>query len=126
VFVNGHTGKDNPQRQGLNSALSDGASPLNVLGGIPTVATDYSPLWDLNPAGWTQRAIELGYRSRQTEEFAILGLVQKGWLTGLNGRPFGSAGLVVNCPLSIASSEVVAHGGWGQIPLPLCAARPIV
>jgi hypothetical protein len=39
VFVNGHTGKDNPQRQGLNSALSDGASPLNVLGGIPTVAT---------------------------------------------------------------------------------------
>ena len=36
VFVNGPTGKDNPQRQGLNSALSDGGSPLNVLGGIPT------------------------------------------------------------------------------------------
>jgi hypothetical protein len=62
VFVNGHTGKDNPQRQGLNSALSDAASPLNVLAGIPTVATDYSPLWDINPAVWTQRAIELGYR----------------------------------------------------------------
>jgi hypothetical protein len=99
VFVNGHTGKDNPQRQGLNSALSDGASPLNVLGGIPTVATDYSPLWDINPAVWTQRAIELGYRSRMTEEFAILGLVQKGWITGLNGGRFGSVGFVVNCPI---------------------------
>jgi hypothetical protein len=99
VFVNGPTGKGNPQRQGLNSALSDGVSPLNVLGGIPTVATDYSPIWDLNPAVWTQKAIEMGYRSRLTEEFAILGFVQKGWLTGLNGRPFGSAGLVVNCPI---------------------------
>jgi hypothetical protein len=99
VFVNGHTGKGNPQRQGLNSALSDGTSPLNVLGGIPTVATDYSPMWDLNAAVWTQRAIELGYRSRLTEEFAILGMVQKGWLTGLNGKPFGSVGFVVNCPI---------------------------
>jgi hypothetical protein len=99
VFVNGHTGKDNPQRQGLDSALSDGQSPLNVLGGIPTVATDYSPIWDINPSVWTQRAIDLGYRSRMTEEFSILGMVQKGWITGLNGKAFGSVGLVVNCPI---------------------------
>jgi hypothetical protein len=99
VFVNGATGKDNPQRQGLNSALSDGASPLNVLGGIPTVATDYSPLWDLNPAVWTQAAIDKGYRARMTEEFAILGLVRRGLLTGLNGKAFGSTGLIVNCPI---------------------------
>jgi len=99
VFVNGPTGKDNPQRQGLNSALSDGASPLNILGGIPTVATDYSPLWDVNAAVWTQAAIDKGYRSRMTEEFAILGMVQRGFLTGLNGKPFGSSGLIVNCPI---------------------------
>jgi hypothetical protein len=99
VFVNGHLGKDNPQRQGLDSAISDGASPLNVLGGIPTVATDYSPIWDVNPSVWTQKAIELGYRSRMTEEFAILGMVQKGWITGLDGKKFGSVGLVVNCPI---------------------------
>lgn len=99
VFVNGATGKNNPQRQGLNSALSDAASPLNVLGGIPTVATDYSPLWDINPAVWTQAAIDKGYRSRMTEEFAILGLVRRGFLTGLNGKPFGSTGLIVNCPI---------------------------
>jgi hypothetical protein len=99
VFVNGHTGKGNPQRQGLDSALSDGASPLNVLGGIPTVATDYSPLWDLNPSVWTQKAVELGYRSRMTDEFAILGMVERGWITGLDGKKFGSVGLIVNCPI---------------------------
>jgi len=47
----------------------------------------------------TQRAIELGYRSRMTEEFAILGMVQKGWITGLNGQKFGGVGFIVNCPI---------------------------
>jgi len=99
VFTNGPTGSDNPQRQGLNSALSDGRGPLNVLGGIPTVATDYSPLWDLNVGEWTQEAIDLGYRSRLTEEFAILGFVQRGWITGPGGTAYGSTGLIVNCPI---------------------------
>jgi hypothetical protein len=99
LFPNGPTGKDNPQRQGLNSAISDGLSPLNVLGGIPTIATDYSPLWDLNPGVWTQEAIEKGIRSRLTEEFAILGMAEKGFITGLDGKPFGSTGFVVNCPI---------------------------
>lgn len=99
VIVNGPTGLDNPQRQGLNSALSDGRTPLNVLGGIPTISTDYSPLWDLNPAVWTDEAIAKGYRSRVTEEFNILGLVERGWLTGPGGSQFGSSGFVVNCPI---------------------------
>lgn len=99
VFTNGPTGTENPQRQGLNSALSDGRGPLNVLGGIPTVATDYSPLWDLNVGEWTQQAIDLGYRSRLTEEFAILGFVQRGWITGPGGEAYGSTGFIVNCPI---------------------------
>lgn len=99
VAVNGPTGKGNPQRQGLNSALSDGGSPLNTLGGIPTIATDYSPLWDLNPYVWTQEAIDKGYRSRLTEEFDILGKVENGWATGLGGGEFGSIGAIVNCPV---------------------------
>jgi hypothetical protein len=48
---------------------------------------------------WTQRAIELGYRSRMTEEFAILGMAQKGCVTGLNGQRFGTVGFIVNCPI---------------------------
>ena len=89
-----------PQRQGLNSALKgDGGGPLNVLGGIPTVATDYSPLWDLNVGQWSQHAIDSHYRSRVREEFQILGLVRSGWLTGPGGKAFGSSGLIVNCPI---------------------------
>lgn len=99
LFVNGPTGSDNPQRQGLNSALSDDRGPLNVLGGIPTIATDYSPLWDVNLGEWTQAAIDNGYRSRLTEEFAILGFVERGWVTGPGGTPYGSTGIIVNCPI---------------------------
>ncbi len=100
AVTNGPTGAGNPQRQGFNSALSgEGAGPLNVLGGIPTVATDYSPLWDLNVYEWTKDAIAKGYRSRATEEFFILGLAEKGFITGPGGAKFGSTGFIVNCPI---------------------------
>jgi hypothetical protein len=80
IFIasNGPTGAEHPQRQGLNSALVDGRSPLNVFGGIPTIATDYSPLWDANIYTWTKASIDKGYRARETEEFRILGLAQQG------------------------------------------------
>jgi hypothetical protein len=85
---------------GLASALIDGnVSPLNVLGGIPTIATDYSPMWDINIGEWTQKAIDNGYRSRLTEEFQILGFVKQGWVTGPGGGDYGSAGIIVNCPV---------------------------
>jgi len=99
VTANGQTGEGNPQRQGLNSAIIDGRSPLNVLGGIPTVATDYSLLWNANLGEWTQEAINKGYRARVTEEFQILGLVEQGWITGPGGTEYGSVGIVINCPI---------------------------
>ncbi len=98
-IINGPTGKDNPQRQGFNSALSEGLMPLNVVGGIPTIALDYSPIWDLNLGQWTQKAIDNGYRSKVLDEFTILGLAAKGWITGPMGSPFGSSGIVINCPI---------------------------
>ena len=101
-FTNGPTndfGEINPQRQGFNSAILGQGGPLNVLGGIPTVATDYSPLWDLNLGEWTQQAVDLGYRSRLTEEFAILGMVTRGFLTGPGGSDYGSTGIIINCPI---------------------------
>ena len=97
--TNGEDGTVNPQRQGLFSALSGEGGALNVIGGIPTVATDYSPLWDVNVGEWTQLAIDRGYRSRVTEEFQILGLVERGFITGPGGAPYGSSGLIVNCPI---------------------------
>ena len=99
IIKNGPMGKDNPQRQGLNSAVKGEGSPLNVLGGIPTIATDYSPLWDANLGEWTQDAISKGYTSRVTEEFQILGLVKDGWITGPGGQEYGSIGIIINCPI---------------------------
>jgi hypothetical protein len=99
VTINGPAGCANPQRQGLVSALLDGRSPLNVLGGIPTVATDYSPLWDINMGEWTQAAITNHYRSRLIEEFQILALVEQGFITGPEGAEYGSVGIIVNCPI---------------------------
>ena len=48
-------------------------------------------------AYWT--AIDNGYRSRLTEEFQILGFVKQGWVTGPGGGAFGTAGIIVNCPV---------------------------
>lgn len=99
AFANGPTGTDNPQRQGLDSAVKGEGGPLNVFGGIPTLALDYSPIWDMQLGAWTDEAIELGYRSRQTEEFTILALVEDGWITGPDGAPYGSSGVIINCPV---------------------------
>ena len=98
-IVNGPEGLDNPQRQGLNSALRDRRAPLHVIGGLPTVALDYSPLWDLNLGQWTPSAIQRGFRSRLIDEFQLLNFVRLGHLTGPGGQRFGSTGIVVNCPI---------------------------
>ncbi len=97
--VNHVAGQINPQRQGLNSALRGEGGPLNVLGGIPTIATDYSPLWDANVGQWTAHAIANNYTSRLREEFQILGMVRRGWITGPGGAAYGSSGLIINCPI---------------------------
>ena len=97
--TNDAPGEVNPQRQGFDSVLSgDAPSPLNVFGGIPTLATDYSPLWDVNLGEWTQEAIDNGYRSRITDEFTWLGMAVRGFVTAPGGKPYGSSGIIINCP----------------------------
>jgi hypothetical protein len=91
----------NPLRQGLSADLADGYRPNNTLGGIPTLALDYSPAWDANLYEWTPAAIANGYRGQLREEFNILTFVNDGLLTGPGGAPFGSAGFSINCPIVI-------------------------
>jgi hypothetical protein len=91
----------NPQRQGLSADLADGYRPNNTLGGIPTLALDYSPMWDANLYTWTPEAVANGYRGQLREEFQILTFVQNGLLTGPGGAAFGSAGFSINCPIVI-------------------------
>ena len=94
-------GCPNPKRQGLSADLADGHRPNNTLGGIPTIALDYSPIWDANLYEWTADAVSQGYRQQLREEFQILTYVQDGLLTGPGGKPFGSAGFSINCPIVI-------------------------
>lgn len=99
VFLNGARGCNNPQRQGLEAALLDGGAPMNVLGGIPTLSTDYSPLWDLNLGEWTAAARTNNFGARMIDEFQILGMVDAGLLTGPGGAKYGSVGIIINCPM---------------------------
>jgi len=66
----------------VGRAIVDGGGRLNIFGGIPTIATDYSPMWDLNLDEDAGSHTE-GYRSRLTEEFQILGSAKRGWITVL-------------------------------------------
>jgi len=74
-------------------------TPRNVLGGIPTIALDYSPAWDAQLYQWTDDAINQGYRGQLREEFQILTFVQDGLITGPGGAAFGSSGFSINCPI---------------------------
>jgi len=93
-------GCNNPQRQGLSPDLADSFRPNNVLGGIPTIALDYSPNWDAQLFEWTQSAIDQGFRGQVREEFQILNFVRDGLLTGPGGAAFGSSGFSINCPIA--------------------------
>jgi hypothetical protein len=102
VFANGPTGKENPFRQGVNSALSDGGhGPLNVLGGIPTINLDYSPIWRLFPVKWTDAAIKAGYRTKLTGAIDIENAGAKGIVETIaeGGGPPKAVGFLVNCPV---------------------------
>jgi hypothetical protein len=100
IATNGTEGCDNPKRQGLSADLNDGHRPNNTLGGIPTLALDYSPAWDANLYTWTEEAISKGYRQQLREEFQILTYAQDGLITGASAtQPFGSAGFSINCPI---------------------------
>jgi hypothetical protein len=102
LITNGPTGASNPQRQGLDSALSDaGAQVLDVFDGAPGVLNGelYSPMWDLYVSAWTPAAIAAGHRARIESELELLGRAHEGWITGLGGGPVGPSGLISNCPL---------------------------
>jgi len=94
AFVNGPTGVDNPQRQGLNSALLGEGDPLNVLAWMPNQGR-YSPLWDVHLTAWAEPA-----RARRLTEFAAIeDGADDGKLTGPDGERWGPSGFVVNCPI---------------------------
>lgn len=97
-FVNGQTGANNPERQGLNSALLDGLDPLQVVRWNPSQG-NYSPLWDIHLTRWTDQIVAAGQNLRQTDYGTIENLAQQGQVTAPDGSPFTASGFIVNCPI---------------------------
>ncbi len=127
--INGPMGKDNPNRQGLRSAVAGEGDPLNIFqeqagcmdADDPSMfcdAASYSPLWDVHPVMWTDEAIAAGKRVRVTTDkreviapINIIELYADGYV--LAGAPEGprnaslgglnAAGIIVNCPIVFVS-----------------------
>ncbi len=125
-FLNGQTGANNPEAQGLAhlirdghasedayagntdliDALRNGGDALNVQGDFPTLtdprhAEAYSPIWEAQFGQWTDKAVRLGLNTRQTDENEIFNLAasRPDLLTGPGGAPYGAQGVIINCPV---------------------------
>jgi len=103
AFINGQTGRHNRQRQGLNAAILDHESPLNILEDVPNSGGQfhYSPMWDIHLVQW-DASVPVASRVRQTDFATAESLVgtkaQSITPTGPSNT-FQATGFVVNCPL---------------------------
>ncbi len=94
AFVNGPTGADNPQRQGINSALLGEGDPLNVLAWLPGQGR-YSSLWDVHLTQWAPGRTP----ARVTSIADVENLAEQGAVTGPGGAPWVANDIIVNCPI---------------------------
>lgn len=112
--ANGETGKDNPERQGLNSTVLDGNKydPINVFPIDPENDkkdnNNYSPMWDAHIYVWSDAAIKAGKR-KQIKSFEELEQMMKARYIADAPMNMGAsnsfvAGLkpsnaIINCPV---------------------------
>jgi len=94
AVTNGRTGVDDPERQGLGSALMGEGAPLNILAWKPNQGR-YSPLWDVHLTTFAP-----GVRPERILRFAdVEDLAEKGDVTAPDGSRWGASGFIVNCPI---------------------------
>lgn len=109
--LNGQRGINNPERQGLESALLGEGDPLNITQeepGFEDGVVLYSPVWDIHLIVWTDEAIASGERRRVTDADEIAGIFSEGFL--VSGNPDGvpnsslnglqALGAISNCPIT--------------------------
>jgi hypothetical protein len=107
AVVNGVADRRSVDRQGLVSAILGQGDPLNILQWGPT-AGQYSPLWDVHPAVWTDAAVRTGDRALLTGFSEVANAVGRGDVVSAAQGPANThigglraAGLVVNCPIVV-------------------------
>ncbi|MEA2265891.1 MAG: hypothetical protein QOE27_1474, partial [Solirubrobacteraceae bacterium] len=95
AFINGPTGVNNPQRQGVNATILDDMDPHNILHETPVLpahadvgSIEYAPMWDVHFAQWTQAAIDAGDRVQVRSVDEVRARVAEGLITGPGGGPF--------------------------------------
>ena len=117
--MNGETGLDNPERQGLNSTIVDGgADPVNVFPLDPDndkrYFNNYSPMWDAHVSQWTEAAIAAGERRAITGFGDLRDLVERGLLQSFEGSTgiengfvanLRATGIIINCPVIAQPGE---------------------
>ncbi len=102
IFTNGQTGKNNPNRQGLISALFGEGAPNNILESIPdntNAANLYSPLWDAYMSVWSVKALSGGINTVQRDFDLLPKLASSSLITATDGSQWAATGFVVNCPV---------------------------
>ena len=109
AVINGETGVDNPERQGLESAMMDGRAPLSILEHSPDPTGKnpiYSPAWDLHLVRWSQAAVANNQRTKifswdQARTLLAGGFIAaEGPNTARAGpKELSPARIVINCPV---------------------------
>ena len=93
------TGPKDPERQGLNSALSGEGPSLDILAHFKEISAGYSPMWDVQLAEWTKETIEKNQRKLITDGDDITAKSEAGLLVSPVGGPVKTTGNLVNCPV---------------------------
>jgi hypothetical protein len=105
TIVNGRTGQNDPERQGLNSALKGEGPSLDILANFKEISAGYSPMWDVQLAEWSEVAIEKNQRKLITDGDDVASKSEAGLLISPGGGPVRTIGNLVNCPVVSFTNE---------------------
>jgi hypothetical protein len=83
-------------------------SPLNVQATFPApngAPSAYSPLWSVYAATWTKDASAAGKVNVLRSQVRVQDAADAKLITAPDGKPFGAAGIIVNCPVIAFASK---------------------
>lgn len=103
LIVDGQTGRNNVQRQGLNSALLGEGDPLNVLEFNPSQA-GYSPIWESEQHRWAPDVVAAGQNVRQRDYLQVEALEAIAKFLPVPPNP-----PYVNCPIIARRSDALSQ-----------------